>query len=208
MGVPIQDGDAPGAMEGPGVAGRDRDVVEEAEAGGPRPAGVVSGRAHDRDGVADLSGHDLIDGLHGGPGAPQGRLQRAGSELRVAVPLREAPALKAAERGRDVPLVVRAMEGGMRDAGRLLTHERREALPLQAAFDGADPVGPLRMPRRRKVGQRGGVGEMQGRQASPPGWRASRSSTVSPRASAGRPGVRGVPRDLRVRRIPHRAKSD
>jgi hypothetical protein len=70
---------------------------------------MVSRRAHDREGIADLPGHDLVDALHRGPGGSQGRLQRAGSDLRVAIALWEAPSLKPVERGCDVGLVVRSM---------------------------------------------------------------------------------------------------
>ncbi|TGD98363.1 hypothetical protein [Methylobacterium nonmethylotrophicum] len=55
-----------------------------------------------------------------------------------AVGALEAPSLKTVERGRGLRLVVRPVQGGMGDAGRLLTDEPREASPLQAAFDDAD----------------------------------------------------------------------
>ena len=44
---------------------------------------------------------------------------------------------------------------------RLLADERGEALLLQGALDGADAVGPFRMPERRLVIEGGRMGDVE-----------------------------------------------
>ena len=62
MHVPVDDGDAVDPMPGTEVAGGDGDVVEEAEAHGLVPLGVVSGRPVQAEGVGGGAGGDGIGG--------------------------------------------------------------------------------------------------------------------------------------------------
>ena len=60
------------------VAGRDGDVVEEAEAHGLRPAGVVTGGAHGAERPCVTALLDTVDGGHERSRGPERRPERAG----------------------------------------------------------------------------------------------------------------------------------
>ena len=76
--VEIHDRDALGAVDRARVAGRDRGVVEEAEAHRRRHFGVMAGRAGRDEGVADLARHHLVDREDRAAGRAQRRLEGAG----------------------------------------------------------------------------------------------------------------------------------
>src|SRR3954451_14503986 len=74
--IPVDNGDALRAVRLLSVPGCNRSVVEEAKAHGFGPLRMVAGRAHRREGVADLTGHYLVDGLGCGASGSQRRIQR------------------------------------------------------------------------------------------------------------------------------------
>ena len=100
--VPVDDGDAAGAVGALGVAGGDDGVVEEAEAHGPVGLGVVTRRAHGAERVRDEAGHHRVDREHCGAGGPRGRDEALRRQRRVGVEPGEAL-------GRDVVADCQAM---------------------------------------------------------------------------------------------------
>ena len=149
MHVPIEDGDALGAVLPLGMAGGDGGVVEEAEAHGPgraRHGGRAGAWPRRR---CRRAGHDLVDGLYRAAGAAQGRLVGAGRHHRVLVdPDQALPGADVAQRAYASGWA--SVTSHLRHR-RLLPDERREPLLLQGALDGADAVGALGMAERRLV---------------------------------------------------------
>ena len=89
MHVPVDDGDAFGPMRCLRVAGRDRGMVEEAEAHGALALGMVPGRAHRDEGIARLAGHHLVHRGDSSADAAQCRFDRTGRHQRVCIDLHE-----------------------------------------------------------------------------------------------------------------------
>jgi hypothetical protein len=75
--IPINNRDALRPMRLLSMSGCNRGVVEKAEPHSFGPLRMVAGRAHSREGVADLTGHHLVDGLGCGASRSQRRIQRA-----------------------------------------------------------------------------------------------------------------------------------
>ena len=126
--VPIGDGDALHSVFALRIAGRDRDVVEQAEAHAAMGRGVMAGRTHDAECVLRFALHDEIDGIQAGSGGVQGDFERAGPDIRVAGAERVRAAFHIVAGDPDVLAGVAKREfvfggGARRDVGQLVRAE-------------------------------------------------------------------------------------
>ena len=149
--VPVDDGDALGAMRLLRMAGGDGGVVEQAEAHGRRLLGMVAGRARRHEDVVGAAGEHVVDGGVGGADGGQRRLPAFRAHHGVGI-----DALDAGLGDRGAHLVDEGLRVGIDNRGRVAFRgehavERGELLVVQHALDGPQAVGPLRMAWRRDV---------------------------------------------------------
>ena len=159
--VEIDDRGALGAVLLLRVTGGDRRIVEQAEPHGPRDFRVVPRRARRHEGVGRALRHHLVDRAYRAASRAQRRLETAGRHRRVGIEMGKAVARRRLADALDV--VDRVAERDGLDVGdrRLRAREHGEALVLEDALDGAQPVRPLRMPERRDVVEAGRMGEQK-----------------------------------------------
>jgi hypothetical protein len=145
--VPVHDGEALDAVVVLRVARRHGDVVEEAEAHGPIPLGVMPGGtgADERGPGAPL--HHGVDRRDAAAGGQQRRRPGALRHAGVGIEPHGRPGADAPQ-GLDVRFVVdprqRLERGRLRGDGQ---EPRQRAAALEAIPDGGQALRPLRVPR-------------------------------------------------------------
>ena len=144
------------------VTRRDCRAVEQAEAHRLCGLGVVPGRAHGYESVRHLAGHDLVDGERAAANRAQRRLQTARRHRGVGVEPHHALVGRCVADGVDVIGRMAERDDIRLGHRRLLARQYLEAFVLERLLDGAQAVGPLRVPRRGKVVQAGGMGDVEG----------------------------------------------
>ena len=162
MHVEIHHGDALEPVPLLRMAGRDRHIVEQAEAHGSRGLGMVAGRAYAHEGIGGALGDHLVDRERGAARPAQRRLEAARRHGGVGI----EPHQPLLGRGRlelgDVIERVAEPDGLEGGEGRLHAGEVLELLLLERLLDGTQPIGPLRMAGRRQVIEAGRMGDVQG----------------------------------------------
>ena len=93
---------------------------------------MVSGRAHRHESVGDLSGHDLVDGLHGRAGAPERGLVGAGRHDGILVDPHQALAGAMSRMPRHKPADGPGRYVSISAIGGLLAHETCANVPARA----------------------------------------------------------------------------
>src|SRR5208337_2165767 len=83
MDVEIDDADPPNVPPDLQITGRDRNIVEKAEAEGLTPFSMVTRRAHSAEGVIDLPLHEHIDCVENAAHSEQGCLVGLRADLVV-----------------------------------------------------------------------------------------------------------------------------
>ena len=152
MDVEIEDQDLVHAVGALQVTGRDRHVVEEAEAQGHAPLGMVSGRTAEGEAILDVSRHDAI-------GQRQGSARREAGH--VAAPARDPDIGHVEERragpasllrAGDVARVVHCLDPGRIRRHRVDAHQIAEPLAVPEPVDGGDEtLAPFRVSAARIV---------------------------------------------------------
>ena len=142
-----------------GVARGDRGVVEEAEPHRPRGFGVVAGRPRRNEGISRLAGHHLVDRMHDTADSPQGRLETARRHGRVGIQAHQTFLRRRLADGVDVVQGMAERDRVERCARRLDAGEHLEALVLERAVDGTQPIRAFGMAGWREVVEAGGVGD-------------------------------------------------
>jgi len=113
VGIPVQNGDPPGAAR-PRVGGGDRSVVEQTEAHRPRMLGMVTRRPAGAERIPQAPFEHLLDRGHGGPRGVDSSLEADGVQRRVGIEaaasrLRDRPPVRSLTEtltGRDFPAVL------------------------------------------------------------------------------------------------------
>jgi hypothetical protein len=130
MHVEIDDGDAFGAMDRADMECCDPHRVEQAEAHGARPLGVMAWRAHGAERVLGEPGHDLVDGVDCCSSRPQSSVPASRRDDGVWI---EPIVVAFGNRGTD-PLDIgtrmEALDGGKVGERSLLAQQKMEALLL------------------------------------------------------------------------------
>ena len=149
--VPVDDGDALGAVRLLGMASGDSRVVEQAETHCGGFFGMVAGRPGSDENIVGSAGKHIV---HGGVGRTDGSQRRQpafGADRGIGV---DAPNAFFGDSAPD--LVDEGFGVGIEDRGgiafrRLGAVEGGKLLVLERPLYGAQAVRPLRMARRRQV---------------------------------------------------------
>ena len=161
MDVKIDDSNTLRAMTLLRVARRDRSIVEQAEAHGPRGLGVVPGRTYRHESICSPAAHHLVDRVHAAAHRSERRLEAAGRHRGIGVePHHALLGRGVAHRGDVVHRMAERDRFECRhrrfDAGQVL-----EPLVGECPINSAQPIGTLRMSRRRQVIETGGMRHKQ-----------------------------------------------
>jgi len=141
-----------------GVAGGDRRVVEQAEAHGGEPFGVVARRPCGDEDVVGSAFEDIVDGGVGGADRGERRFPALRAHRGVGVDARHAGFRRHGLQARDVVLGVAVEQGRTIAKPGLDAIERGKTFVVEHAGDGAQAVGPLRMAWRRQMIEEHGMG--------------------------------------------------
>ena len=138
--------------------GRDRDVVEQAEAHRPARRGVVPGRAHGAEGGVALAGVEVGDGVETGAGGEQRGLVRARGTATVSGSMwPPPPRVKSARRSRNgAGWTGRHLGVGGRRGSKATSASATPEAAIPCP-DGTQPIGSLRVAVAR-AGARGTAG--------------------------------------------------
>jgi hypothetical protein len=157
--VEVDDGDALGAIVGPGIVGRDGGGVEQAEAHGAVALGMVTGRAHGAKHIIELTAHHRIDPAGAGAHAAIGRLEALG--VHPGIGIERFTALLGGGRldHLDIALLMRPDDVVAAPQRCLLARQSGEHLVVEDGIDRLQPVGPLGVSERRVMLEAYGMGE-------------------------------------------------
>ena len=150
-----------GAMRCAGVLCGDGHRVEQAEAHGAGPLGMMPGRPDGAEGIIGGAGHYRVHGVDRGAGGAKGRVVALGAHGGIGIEPDET-LLRA--RGADrlhIALRVDALDHGEIGEWLLISFKRVERRRGESVSDGAQAIRPLRMALAHIVKQAVWMGEKE-----------------------------------------------
>ena len=149
------------------VPGRDRHVVEEAEAHRGRALGMVAGRAGAHEGIGGPPRHDGVDRQNRSARRARHRLPRPWRQEGVGVEPHEALARRRVLQALQVGFGMDPCRRGPLDTGRLLSREAGEPIVRERPFKRPQAVRTLGVARPHVVAEAGGMGDVESGHGGP-----------------------------------------
>ena len=146
--VEVDDSDPVKTMNGAGLMGPDRHIVEDAESHGGACLGVMAGRAHRAEGIGDLTAGDRIHRSRKGARCAQGGFTRSRRQDRIGIERHQPRLRHRSEYALDV------LEGRR---GRFCPVQLGKFRRLQGGQDRCQPCWTLGVPAAHVMGKAGGM---------------------------------------------------